>query len=84
MMNEQAEPITDVSDMATAREELDREAAMIEARRNTHHLTPNGRCYYCGELVDDEHVFCDAECSHAWDQEQSAILRNRGPRGARH
>ena len=56
----------DALDIASDRAELARQAAAT-IRRPTG-PTPNGRCHYCDEIVDDERRWCDAECRDAWER----------------
>lgn len=79
MIDTNGDVITNVSDMATAREALDRDAALASIR-DRKPLAHTGRCHYCDEVVGDEQVFCDIECSRAWDLEQRA--RQRAGKGA--
>ncbi|AUN95420.1 hypothetical protein C0099_11065 [Pseudazoarcus pumilus] len=59
--------MTDVSDRATEREELDRELALRAARaaRDVPPL-PCGTCHNCGERLPPGLPFCDADCRDDW------------------
>ncbi len=44
-------------------------ALRIEAIRNRgRELHPVGSCYFCGEPVGPEHLFCDADCSYDYER----------------
>ena len=72
--------VADESDRATAIEEAERnssEAAIRLAANSKHRdLKPVGTCYYCGEDVGPNKIFCDKDCSSGYDQMQAARKRN--------
>jgi len=45
------------------------ERATLEAQRMKKPVGPvaNGRCHYCGEILDDESRWCDSGCRDAWE-----------------
>jgi hypothetical protein len=64
--------MTDISDRATEREELDRELALRAARvaRDVPPV-PCGTCHNCAEPVDVGMPFCDADCRDDWQARRS-------------
>ena len=39
-------------------------------------LLPCGACYYCGDDVQGQKLFCDLEHGREWQREQDAYRRN--------
>lgn len=37
---------------------------------------PTGRCFYCDDIVADEHLYCDTYCRDMAEREQQARRRN--------
>lgn len=68
----------DESDRATALEEAEREHMVSKARLAAKHrsLVPVGTCYYCGEDVRPDQIFCDGDCGSGYDQLLAARKRN--------
>lgn len=70
----------DESDRATALEEAERNASEAAIRKaansKNRDLKPVGTCYYCGEDVDHNKIFCDSDCGSGYDQLQAARKRN--------
>lgn len=75
-----SEKFADESDRATAIEEAERGASerAIRLAANSKHrdLVPVGTCYYCGEDVRPDQIFCDRDCGSGYDQLQAARKRN--------
>lgn len=47
------------------------EDGLAEARRGLgRDIQPTGQCYYCDAPVPENHLFCDLDCSRAYDHEQ--------------
>ena len=69
--------MSDVIDMASDRELLDREIALREARRAAERekLPGLGQCHYCDEETPPGARFCDSDCRDAWQREQAARRR---------
>jgi hypothetical protein len=54
------------------------EDGLAEARlRLGHDLAPKGECHYCDSPVPAGHLFCDLDCSRAYDHER-ALRRMAG------
>ncbi len=59
--------MADIFDLATEREEMDREIAL--AVRKPEGPRPTGYCLYCEEPVEDGRRWCvGVECRNAWDR----------------
>lgn len=73
--------MTDVIDMASDRELLDREIALRAARRAAERekLPDIRQCHYCGEETPKGARFCDSDCRDGWQREQAAKLRAGNP-----
>lgn len=63
-------------------DEIDRaqnevERSLTEAMRKRRPAGPvaNGRCHYCGELIDDEARWCDIGCREGWERENKRKAR---------
>ena len=69
MISQDQEHLSDVSDMATRRENQFLEAA-LEHCRSQKTLEPTGLCHFCGEDVGKEAKFCDCDCARDYDHEQ--------------
>lgn len=54
--------MTDELDLASDREQLERDAAIRNASAYRSNLKPCGKCLNCGEEVASELRFCDADC----------------------
>jgi predicted nucleic acid-binding Zn ribbon protein len=67
--------MTDIYDQATMREEQERERSINAVRRQNQTLVPTGACHWCGEDVDGERRFCDADCRDMWQRQESARKR---------
>lgn len=63
----------DELDRAQMMEEKEREAALL-LRKPV--LKPVGVCWYCGEPVHSESLFCDIDCRNDYEKEQEAKKRN--------
>lgn len=59
--------MADEADMTQARDEAE-EPHRIAASRKPVGPVPNGRCYYCDEIVSDEKRWCNAECRDLWSR----------------
>lgn len=69
--------MSDDTDLATEREEMDRANALRAARRAAERdkLPDVGQCHYCAEVVPQGARFCDTDCRDGWQREQSARQR---------
>ena len=67
------ERVSDQLDRACQLEEAERASAALH-RKPTMRRT--GRCHYCGEGVQPQALFCDADCRDGHAAEQAARLRN--------
>ena len=68
----------DESDRATALEEAERDYLVTQARNaaSNRTLKPVGTCYYCGEDVRGNRLFCDSDCADGHGQLEAARRRN--------
>lgn len=69
--------MSDETDKASEREELERECgirAATQAARGLF-LPAVGACYYCGEETPPGARFCDSDCRDSWQHEQAARKR---------
>lgn len=73
--------MTDIIDMASDREQLDRENALRATRRAAERekLPDTGQCHYCGEETPQGFRFCDSDCRDGWQREQAAKERSGRP-----
>jgi len=55
----------DVSDTATAREEIDRAIALQQ--RKPAGPTPTGFCLFCDAPLDQGERWCDTDCRDDWE-----------------
>lgn len=62
-------------DLASEREELERQSAM--RLRRPAGPQPKGRCHYCDEVVGDNDRWCDIHCREDWEREL-LLKRNAG------
>ena len=55
-------------DIDRAQNEVER--SLNEALRKRRPAGPvaNGRCHYCGEILDDESRWCDIDCREGWEK----------------
>ncbi len=74
----QIDNMTDIIDMASDREQLDRENSLRAARRAAERelLSDTGRCHFCDEETLGIGRFCDADCRDSWQREQAAKRRS--------
>jgi len=70
--------MTDIYDQATFREEQERERSIAAARRVGKRIEPTGACHWCGEAVEADRRFCDADCRDGWQKQDSARKRAGG------
>lgn len=61
-----------LDDVASDTEELFRQQALQHRKPE---LPKIGRCYECGETVNDKSCFCDKDCRETFERRQ---LNNRG------
>lgn len=55
-----------------SQERSEREApALLAANRRREGPTPNGRCHYCDEVVNDTDRWCSIGCRDQWQHEQN-------------
>lgn len=55
-------------DIDRAQCEVDRMVNEAQRVRKPSGPVANGRCHYCGELLDDEARWCNAEHRDAWER----------------
>ena len=67
------ERVSDPLDRACQLEEAERASAALH-RKPT--MLRTGRCYCCGEPVQPQALFCDADCREMYETEQAARQRN--------
>lgn len=69
--------MSDETDKASEREELERETGIRAASQAARglFLPAVGACYYCGEDVAPGARFCDTDCRDGWQREQAAKQR---------
>jgi hypothetical protein len=60
----------DEHDKASELEDLQREIAIQEVRRNVWRLPYLGYCYYCSEATEAGRRFCDEYCREDYETEQ--------------
>lgn len=56
----------DIYDMATLKEEQERETVLAMARGRAPSITANGRCHNCNERLEPKHLFCNSDCRDDW------------------
>ncbi len=56
----------DLFDLATEREEMDRDIALRV--RKPEGPKPTGVCLWCGEPVEEGRRWCDAFCRNGWER----------------
>lgn len=61
----------DECDMAQAREEMDRNIAIMAASRPS--LPATGDCHNCQASVPTGHKFCDADCRDDYQRRQRCL-----------
>lgn len=72
------ERLTDEADLASAHS--DRYLALAldaqrERARGACEPTPSDECEWCGAELDSPRVFCDLDCSRAWDKSRRQRLQ---------
>jgi hypothetical protein len=65
--------MSDLFDMASDREQLDRDLALKVRKPVLMHC---GRCHYCNESVGGNLFFCCADCRDDYEIQQEANRRN--------
>lgn len=55
-------------DIDRAQNEVERNLAEALRSRKPAGPVANGRCYYCGELLDDVSRWCGARCRDDWEK----------------
>lgn len=65
----------DIYDMASEREDRDRELAIDFHRKSNQSLLPVGSCYFCESIISDGRLFCDKDCCNDWEREKKAKER---------
>lgn len=71
--------MADDSDLATEREEIARNAALLAVRERAlakPALLPIGYCHNCDATISEQLLFCDCDCRDDW---QKRISRNKSP-----
>ena len=69
--------MADIADKAADVEQLERDSSLYLAqKRATNRLEPRGACYFCDDKVGPQNLFCDVSCTHLWEREQKARIRN--------
>ena len=71
----QGNPLMDISDRATQREEFDRHIAMLKHAAYAPGLPVTGACHWCDALLPAGARFCDKDCLDGWQREQDASQR---------
>lgn len=64
--------MTDIFDLATDREEQERERAIAAARQPVRVLAFTGHCYNCQAPLAPSMRFCDAMCCEDFEKRQRA------------
>jgi len=59
--------MADEADMTQARDEAEAPLRFAASMKPTGPV-PNGRCYYCDEIVSDEKRWCNSECRDLWER----------------
>lgn len=67
--------MADIADQAADRQALLERQALAMRKDTSNRPRPNGECHECGDDVDGERIFCDAECAQDWEREQERIKR---------
>lgn len=59
-------------DVDRAAEHTERErAGLLAQRRPIGRIPgPNGRCFWCDEIVGDQQRWCDVDCTRAWEKDK--------------
>lgn len=68
VINRDESDMADEADMTQARDEAEA-PHRIAASRKPEGPVPNGRCYYCDEIVSDEKRWCDVTCRSQWSRQ---------------
>lgn len=62
----------DAADISQQKEELFAKANLYKSKKEVTHTQPTGFCLFCGESVDVNRRWCDAECRDDWVTENEA------------
>lgn len=60
--------MSDFADLASDREELDRQLALRAAALHADNLVAGGQCHNCDASIPPGHRFCDADCRDDWQR----------------
>ena len=65
-MSYEIDRLTDTADIAEQeiQRELDR---ALNLHNNKKRMQPNGKCWDCGSLIEDNLLFCDKECRDEYE-----------------
>jgi hypothetical protein len=66
--------MSDIIDQAN--DLIEREMAARLSARRASPMPPTGECYNCGEQLDGDRRFCDADCRDQFDKRQR-LEKNR-------
>jgi hypothetical protein len=66
--------MSDVCDVASDYEEVERQSRILAAR-SYKAITPTGYCLFCGEEMPGDRRFCDRECADEYEYRQKLVGR---------
>lgn len=64
--------MSDFADLASEREELDRDLALKAAHKHAPALPATGHCHNCEAMLPEGLRFCDCDCRNDYDARQRA------------
>lgn len=70
--------MSDFADLASEREELDRDLALLNSLFHNETLAPMGYCYNCDESLPEGVCFCDIDCRNDFEARLASQKRSGG------